>query len=173
MAKKIDSFGDENAEPLNSQNDESATQSTAAETPSGIAATSKAKRNWLMPVGIAAGSVLLLGLTFGAGASAAKFVGPQPAEFGIAHVEGFDGDGDGGFQGERGEGGRGGHGPQGEGMADAQGHTGMTADPNDLCHAGDGHTHDANGNDMAMADGSSCTAVTTGTDGTTTDTTTP
>lgn len=181
MAKKIENFGGENTEPVDSQNDDTvidsaATENVAAENTSDTAAAETApatKRNWIKPVGIAAGSVLLLGLTFGAGAAAAKFIGPQPVEFGSAHVEGFAGDGDGDFGGERG-----GHGPQGEGFGPAEGQSGMTADPNDLCHPGDGHTHDADGNDVAQADGTSCTADSTTTegtttDGTTTDTTTP
>ncbi|MEY4457939.1 MAG: hypothetical protein RIS25_532 [Actinomycetota bacterium] len=184
MAKTIENFDGDNTEPVNSQNgdnvtESAATENVAAETTSNTAAAETApatKRNWIKPVGIAAGSVLLLGLTFGAGAAAAKFIGPQPVEFGSAHIEGFagDGDSDGGFQGgARGEGGeRGGHGPQGEGFGPAEGQAGMTVDPNDLCHPGDGHTHDAAGNDVAQADGTSCTAVTTGTDGTTTDGTT-
>ena len=171
MAQKIENFDGDNTEPVNSQNDDNVTTPTAAD------AAATPKRNWIKPVGIAAGSVLLLGLTFGAGAAAANFVGPHPSEFGIAHVEGMtgtDGHGEirGDERGEHGDGGRGGHGPEGQaGLGELQG--GMTADPNDLCHPGDGHTHDASGADVTLPDGTSCVVVgTTGTADVTTDSTT-
>lgn len=137
-----------------------------------VAAPAAATKN-RKPLTIAAivgGGVLALGAAFGIGLAAGHAAPGLPggAEFaaGAGPMAGHDGDRGGKHGGERGERGeRGGqagmHGP-GQGMQGMQG----TGDGN-YCHPGDGHTHDANGNDVAPADapeGFTCETGPAGTD---------
>ena len=124
MAKKIENFDNEANEPVAAQNNANAVDDEAAEavaddttaaesTPT--KPTPRAQRAWLKPVGIAAASVLALGLAFGAGAAAGKFIAPPAGAAGVGHIDGLgghpEGHPDGDRHGDRDGDGRGQHGP--------------------------------------------------------------
>lgn len=99
---------------------------------------------------IVGGGVLALGAAFGIGLAAGHAAPgfPGGAEFasGALHVGGHA-DRDGGRDGDHRGGPKGQHGP-GNGARGEMGQSGEA----DFCHPGDGHTHDASGNDVAPSD---------------------
>lgn len=103
---------------------------------------------------IVGGGVLALGAAFGIGLAAGHAAPgfPGGAEFasGAMHVGGH-GDRDGGRDGGRGGDHRGGLGKL---EHSGEAHVGELGGPagGDFCHPGDGHTHDAAGNDVAPSD---------------------
>ena len=149
MAKKIENFDNEANEPVAAQNDANdatdanvvddaradavADDTTAAEsTPT--ESTPRAQRAWLKPVGIAAASVLALGLAFGAGAAAGKFIAPPAGAAGVGHIDGLGGHPEGDRDGDHDGDGRGQHGPgqlgeqEDSGTATTDTDTGTTTD---------------------------------------------
>lgn len=123
MAKKIENFDNEANEPVAAQNDanvvdDARTEAVAddtATTESSNTVTPRAQRAWLKPVGIAAAGVIALGLAFGAGAAAGKFIAPPVGAAGVGHIDGMIGHPEGGPEdgrgGDRDGDGRGPHGP--------------------------------------------------------------
>lgn len=104
-----------------------------------------------------AGGVLALGAAFGIGISIGHAAPGFPGGDSFASAP-LDGGRDG--QGDRDGDGR--HAKRGQGEFQAPGAEGMqgqTDSDGDFCHPGDGHTHDADGNDVApegSAEGFSC-----------------
>ena len=115
--------------------------------------TSGSARKPLTIAAIVGGGVLALGAAFGIGLATAQASpllhgGPEFAA-GAGPIAGHgDRDGDGPRDGGR-HGGPGKLQHQGEARV---GGPGMDAETGDFCHPGDGHTHDAQGNDVAPSD---------------------
>lgn len=132
--------------------DEFAAQDTQDSADAPVASTSGRKP--LTIAAIVGGGVLALGAAFGVGLAAGNAApGPHDGHAFAAGAESFDTHG-------RGHGDRGGDGEHRGGLGKLQ-HSGearvgqdgsMTDVEGDYCHPGDGHTHDADGNDVAPSD---------------------
>ncbi|MFM2412128.1 MAG: hypothetical protein RLZZ587_461 [Actinomycetota bacterium] len=135
--------------------DESAAQEPtetvdSAKAAKGARSSASTQRKPLTIAAIVGGGVLALGAAFGIGLAAghASPGFPGGAEFaaGAMHVGGH-GDRDGGRDSDHRDGPKGPRGPE----SGARGGMGQPGEA-DFCHPGDGHTHDASGNDVAPSD---------------------